>query len=95
MNWYATASEAATDLDGDDAGVELLRHVVDRAVTVAALHVSHDGICGACLDLWARLAPAPCVQARWAATVLARARTIHTIGGLRDPDPAGISAYSG
>jgi hypothetical protein len=44
--------------------------VLDRATAVLAVHTDDDGMCAGCLSAWARLAPSPCEQRRWAESVV-------------------------
>jgi hypothetical protein len=62
--------KAASMLAESDANA--VREVLDRAVTVLATHVDHDGVCDGCVQMWARLAPFPCEQRRWAMAVSER-----------------------
>jgi hypothetical protein len=60
---------------GTEAGSEAVaaRAVLGRAMAVVATHVDGgDGMCRECLEAWARLAPFPCEQRRWAVAVIER-----------------------
>jgi hypothetical protein len=46
--------------------------VLDRAIAVLAVHTDDNGMCAGCLGAWARLAPSPCEQRRWATSVVKR-----------------------
>ncbi|GAA0923272.1 hypothetical protein Vau01_038940 [Virgisporangium aurantiacum] len=46
--------------------------ILDRAAAVLAVHTDDNGMCAGCLGAWARLAPSPCEQRRWAASVVER-----------------------
>jgi hypothetical protein len=58
-----------TDTDTDTVAV---RAVLGRAVAALAMHTGSHGMCAGCLEAWARLAPFPCEQQRWAAAVIER-----------------------
>jgi hypothetical protein len=46
--------------------------LLDRAVMVLGTHGECHGMCGGCIELWARLTPFPCEQRRWAVAVVER-----------------------
>jgi hypothetical protein len=46
--------------------------MVDRAAAVLAVHTDDNGMCAGCIAAWARLAPFPCEQRRWADSVIRR-----------------------
>jgi hypothetical protein len=54
------------------ADAEAVRPVLDSAAAVLATHTAREGMCGGCIELWARLAPFPCDQRRWAVAVVER-----------------------
>lgn len=57
---------------GSQTTIPDVRELLACAEAVIASHTSRDGICAGCLDWWARLAPVPCEQARWAQAVRKR-----------------------
>ena len=50
-----------TNLDGEQS---------IRAAAVLVAHTGDDGMCAGCFEAWARLAPFPCEQRRWAESVI-------------------------
>ncbi|OJF13472.1 hypothetical protein EDD30_6323 [Couchioplanes caeruleus] len=46
-----------------------LCEVLARAAAIVAAHTVRDGLCAGCRDWWARLAPFPCEQVRWARAI--------------------------
>jgi hypothetical protein len=64
----ATDSRPSADKPPDDL-LGTARLIIDAA-HITQLHVEHNGWCHGCLTAWARLAPHPCTQARWAQRVL-------------------------
>lgn len=49
-----------------------VRDLLAHAGALIASHTGRGGICAGCLEWWARLAPVPCEQARWAQAVRGR-----------------------
>lgn len=64
----ATDSRFSADMQPDDL-LGAARLIIDAA-HIAQLHIERDGWCHGCRTAWARLAPHPCTQARWAQRVL-------------------------
>ncbi len=60
----------AVTVDRTDS--EAVRAVLDRAAVVLAMHNARDGMCGGCIQVWARLVPFPCSQRQWAVGVVER-----------------------
>lgn len=59
-------------VDGDPTGRDAAERMLAAAADVSRQHIPDgDGWCAGCLDLWARLAPFPCLQAQWAAATQA------------------------
>jgi hypothetical protein len=49
-----------------------MRDMLTRADAVLATHLNWKGMCDGCVQIWARLAPLPCEQRRWAMAVIER-----------------------
>ncbi|WP_026321357.1 hypothetical protein [Salinispora fenicalii] len=57
---------------GAETTLPEIRELLACAEAVLASHTNRGGICAGCLDWWARLAPVPCEQSRWAQAVRER-----------------------
>jgi len=56
--------------DRRETAVEVFSRLFASAAEVVQQHLPDaEGWCGGCLRLWGRLAPDPCTQVRWAATI--------------------------
>lgn len=64
--------------------------MLDRATTVLAVHADDHGMCAGCIEAWARLAPYPCEQRSWAASVVELFGDVDRVGNrrvVRRPSP--------
>jgi hypothetical protein len=66
-----------------------LTSLLPAAQRVLEIHVrDQTGMCHGCRELWARLVPYPCTQARWATSVTDRIPSPETLAVLGIPPQA-------